>query len=144
MGVTALIPFVILLGALVCPALLPFPFWAPLACHPVMLVLAWGVTMWLGRLRFGPPPPDRLTDARSALFLLSLVLVLLSRDPETARLGFWTAAVALMTAAWADGSLLAVVSLRRNIGLPRTLAVVVRHARTAEREAWSEVTGRTQ
>ena len=143
MGVTALAPCVILLGALPYPALPPFPLWAPLVWYPAWLSVAWAVTLLLARRRFGPPPHGGSGEGRLALLLLSLVLVLLSRDPETIRLGFWTASAALTAGAVAEGSLLAVISLRRNIGLPRTLAVVVRGSRAAEREAWSEATGRT-
>ena len=141
--VTSLIPGIILLGALLRPALPPFPLWAPLAWYAVWLAVAWAGTVRCGRRRFGLPPHGGLGEGRTALLLLSLVLILASRDPETARLGFWTAAAALVPAAAAEGTFLAVISLRRNLGPLRTLAIVVRGIRAAEREAWSEVLGRT-
>ena len=140
---TALIPPIILLGALVCPVVPPFPPWAPLIWYPVWTAGTWASAMWLGRRRLGPPPRGRLGEVRTALAALSVVLILLSRDPELVRVGFWTAGAALAAGAWADGELLAVVSLRRNLGLLRTLAVVDRHHRAACRDAWSGVTGRT-
>ena len=146
MGVTALIPAIILLGGLLCPALLPFPLWAPLAFYPAWVFGAWAVTRWFGRRHFGLPPSARLGEGRMTLLALSVVFILISRDPEMIRIGFWMAAAGLLAGAWADGALLAVVSLRRDIGLLRTLAVVNlpdRPAlRAAEREAWSEATGR--
>ena len=44
--------------------------------------------------------------------------------------------------AGADGERPAVISLRRNLGLPRTPTAVDRLRRTACRGAWSEATGR--
>ena len=142
MTASALAACVLILAALVCPPPPPFPSWAMAASYPVGLSVAWAGTMWLGRRRRGPPPPARSGEGRMALSALALVLILVPGDPETARLGFRAAAAALMAGAWADGELLAVVSLRRNLGLLRTLTAVDRLHRTACREAWSEATGR--
>ena len=142
MTASALAACVLILAALVCPPP-SFPSWAMAASYPVGLPAAWAGTMWLGRRRRGPPPPPRSGEGRMALSALALVLILVPGDPETARLGFWAASAALMAGAWADGELLAVVSLRRNLGLLRTLTTVDRLHRAACREAWSEATGRT-
>lgn len=143
MCATALMPCVILLGALLCPALLPFPFWAPPAFYALLLALSWAVTVRIGRRRLGLPPCGRPGEGRMVLFALAVVFILLPRDPEMVRIGFWMSAAGLLAGAWADGALLAVVSLRRNLGLLRTLALVNRPERAACREAWSEVMGRT-
>ena len=143
MAASVLIQCVILLGALVCPVVPPFPPWAPLMGYPVQLAVARAAAMWLARRRLAPPPSPRSGAARPTLAVLSAVLIFLSPDPELVRLGFWTAWAALAAGALADGELLAVISLRRNLGLLRTLTAVDRLQRTAVREAWSEVMGRT-